>query len=280
MSETHWGTSAVGTAQSEAGRIRRALAGIGHAVRRFTGFTFTLAALALGVIQEAVRPSSWRRTVRAEFRRALRQSIAGGLFTTLVTAALIGLAMVYQALYWLGAAGQEGLIGSVLVTTLVRELTPVLVGLILLGRSGMVALSEIGRLRLGGQVRSLEAMGLDSFQLLLLPRACAFAAASFTLGIMFVMAALVTGYVAGSLLHAVQMSIWSFLDRILLALSGGDFVVFPAKLIVIGLLVALTASLTGLSASPRDDMAHLLPRGFTRGVLSILLASLILSLTV
>ena len=30
--------------------------------------------------------------------------------------------------------------------------TPVLVGLILLGRSGMVVLSEIGRLRIGGQV--------------------------------------------------------------------------------------------------------------------------------
>ncbi len=279
MSETHW-SAPTGVAQVDAGKIRRGLAVIGRAVRRFTGFTLALAALALGIVREAARPSSWRRTVRAEFRRALRQAIAGGLFTTLVTAALIGLAMVYQALYWLGAAGQEGLIGSVLVTILVRELTPVLVGFILLGRSGMVALSEIGSLRIGGQVRSFEAMGLDSFQVLVLPRACAFAAASFTLGMAFVLAALVTGYVAGSLLHAVQMSIWSFLDRILLALSTGDFVVFPAKLLVIGLLVALTAGLTGLSAGPRDDMAHLLPRGFTRGVLSILLASLILSLTV
>lgn len=280
MSEAHWNAPAPDPAPAEAGRIRRSLAVIGRGVRRFTGFTLTLGALAFGIVQEALRPSSWRRTVRAEFRRALRQTIAGGLFTTLVTAALIGLAMVYQALYWLGAAGQEGLIGSILVTILVRELTPVLVGLILLGRSGMVALSEIGSLRIGGQVRSFEAMGLDSFQLLLLPRACAFAVASFTLGMAFVLAALVTGYVAGSLLHAVQMSIWSFLDRILLALSAGDFVVFPAKLIVIGLLVALTAGLTGLSAGPSDDMARLLPRGFTRGVLSILLASLILSLTV
>ena len=278
MSEAH--TSAAGTAPSEVGRIRRGLAIVGRAVRRFTGFTLTLAALALGVLQEAVRPSSWRRTMRAEFRRALRQAIAGGLFTTLVTAALIGLAMVYQALYWLGAAGQEGLIGSVLVTILVRELTPVLVGLILLGRSGMVALSEIGRLRIGGQVHSFEAMGLDSFKVLVLPRACAFAVSCFTLGMVFVLAALVTGYVAGSLLHAVQMSIWSFLDRILMALSAGDFVVFPAKMVVIGLLVALTAGLTGLAAGPRDDMARLLPRGFTRGVLAILLSSLILSLTV
>ena len=52
--------------------------------------------------------------------------------------------MVSQALYWLGEAGQQELIGPVLVTVLVREITPLLVGIIVLGRSGVVILSEIG----------------------------------------------------------------------------------------------------------------------------------------
>jgi phospholipid/cholesterol/gamma-HCH transport system permease protein len=186
--------------------------------------------------------------------------------------------MVYQALYWLGEAGEEELIGPVLVTVLVREVAPVLVGLILLGRSGMVALSEICALQAGGQVRTLESQGVDPFQLIVLPRACAFAMAAFTLGIFFVLAALITGFVAGSLLGAVTMSIWSFLNGVLLAMRAPDFVVFPAKMIAIGLLVALTACLTGLTADPRDDVAHLLPRGFVRGVLAILLSSVALSL--
>ncbi len=279
MSEMPWDArSAAGAVHRR--RHRRFLAALGRAARRRSYFILMLASLAFGVVREALRPSTWRRTVRAEFRRALRQAVGGGLSTVLVTAALIGLAMVYQALYWLGEAGQEDLIGTVLVTVLVREVAPVLVGLILLGRSGVVAVSEIGALQIGGQVHALAAQGLDPFQLLLLPRACAFALASFTLGVMFVLAALVTGFVAGSLLGAVHTSLWSFLDRVLLAMQAADFAVFPAKMVAIGLLVALTACLTGFMARPWDDAARLLPLGFVRGVLALLLASVTLSLAV
>jgi phospholipid/cholesterol/gamma-HCH transport system permease protein len=261
-------------------RLRRGLAFVGGATRRRTAFFLFLAALAWGVVRDAVRPGTWRRTVRAEFRRALHQAIAGGLSTILVTAALVGLGMVYQALYWLGEAGQEGLIGSVLVTVLVRSVTPLLVGLVLLGRSGTVALAEIAMLTAGGQVRALEAQGLDPFMVLVLPRACAFALASFSMGVLFIISALLSGFIAGSLLGAVTISLWSLLDRVLTAMHAADFAVFPVKMLVIGLLVALTACLTGFEAQPREDVARLLPRGFVRGVLAVLLAGIALSLAV
>ena len=260
--------------------VRWALAQLGHPVRPHINFVLKLAAVGFGVAREAVRPATWRRTVRGEFHRVLRQAVGGGLSATLVTAALIGLVMVSQALYWLGEAGQEELIGPVLVTVLVREVAPLLVGLILLGRSGVVVVSEIGELQIGGQVSTLAAQGLDPFLLLVLPRACALAIACFTLGVMFVVAALLSGFVARSLLEAARISIWSFLDRVLLAMRAGDFVVFPAKMTVIGLLVALTASLTGLTATAQDEAARLLPRAFVRGVVGILLASIALSLAV
>jgi phospholipid/cholesterol/gamma-HCH transport system permease protein len=49
---------------------------------------------------------------------------------------------------------------------------------------------------------------------------------------------------------------------------------------VIGLLIALTCCLTGLTATAQDEVADLLPRGFVRGVVAILLASVVLSLAV
>ena len=262
------------------GWLRRALAGIGRGARARTRFVLLLSSLIWGVLREVGRPGNWRRTVRAEFRRALRQSVGGGLAVTLVTAVLIGLAMVSQTLYWLSQAGEAGLIGSVIVIVVVRELTPILVGFILLGRSGMVALSELALLRAGGQVDALAAQGLDPFQLLVLPRAVALAVAAFTLAVLFVAAALVTGFVAGSLLGAVTASLWSFLDGVLRAMGAVDYVVFPAKMLTIGLLVALTAALTGLEAGPRDDSAQVLPRGFIRGTLAILFASIALSFAV
>src|SRR5262249_40435465 len=162
------------TGATRGGWPRHVLAGIGRETRRRTTFLLLLASLAWGVVRAVPRPRTWRRTVRFEFRRALRQAIAGGVSTGLIPAGPNGVLMGYEALYWLGAAGQEGLIGSILVTVLVREIAPVLVGLIMLGRSGMVVLSEIGRLGIGGHLRALEAQGLDTFNLLVLPRACAF----------------------------------------------------------------------------------------------------------
>jgi len=253
---------------------------LGRAARARSRFVLLLGSLGAGVVRDAIHPGTWRRTIRAQFRQALQQAVGGALSTTLVTGGLIGLVMVSQALYWLGQAGQEGLIGPVVVTVLVREIAPLLVGLIVLGRSGVVIVSEIGDLQLRGQVHAMAAQGLDPFFLLVLPRACALAVACFTLGVLFVIAALLSGFIVGSLAGAVHIPIESFLDRVLLAMHAGDFAIFPAKMIIIGLLVALTACLTGLTASAQDETARLLPRGFVRGVVAILLVSIAFSLAV
>ena len=208
----------------------------------------------------------------------MRQATAGGLATTLVTASLAGLAMVYEALYWLGVAGEAQLTGRVLVTVLVRELMPLLVGLILLGRSGMLTVTELGMLRTGGQVRTMLAQGIDPFLLLVLPRTLAFALSSFTLGVLFAATALVFGFIVSSAIGNVQVSLWSFLDKLLSAMTAQDYMVVPAKLLSIGFLVGLSSCLTGLAAREDDDLASLIPRGFVRGLLVIMIASILLTL--
>ena len=48
--------------------------------------------------------------------------------------------------------------------------------------------------------------------------------------------------------------------------------------LTIGLLVALVTCLTALKAQSGDRLAELLPRAFVRGVLAVMLVSLVLSL--
>jgi phospholipid/cholesterol/gamma-HCH transport system permease protein len=262
------------------GRARSLLAAIGRVSRARASFVLTVGALGFGVLRELPLPSSWRRPVRAEFARVLRQVIAGGLATTLVAATLIGIAMVYQAMFWLGAAGQERLIGSILVTVLVREVTPVIVGLIVLGRSGMAAAAELSALQLGGQVHMLTAQGLDPFLLLVLPRAAALAIGAYTLGVLFALTAMTIGFIAAMVAGGAAMSLWEFMSTILGAMEVRDFVIFPTKMLLIGLLVALTAALTGLTARRGEDAGRLLPRAFVRGTMAIMLTSVSLSLAV
>jgi phospholipid/cholesterol/gamma-HCH transport system permease protein len=137
---------------------------------------------------------------------------------------------------------------------------------------------ELGALQQTGRIRVLGAMGIDPFLLLVLPRTVAFALASFTLGITFVSVALVVGFVMGNLLGTVQISLWMFLDHVLTAMRAVDFVVFPVKMLSIGSLLALTMCLSGLTALPGDGSARLLPLGFVRGVLAIMLTSVVFSL--
>ena len=255
------------------------LARVGRFTRKRIDFLLVLAAASWGVLREAVRPISWRRTVRHEFNLAMHQATGGGLATTLVTASLAGFAMVYEALYWLGVAGEAQLTGSILVTVLVRELTPLLVGLILLGRSGMLTVTELGMLQTGGQVRSMLSQGIDPFLLLVLPRTLAAALSSFTLGILFAATALVFGFIVSSAVGNVQDGLFSFLDKVVSAMTVRDYMVIPAKLLAIGFLVGLSSCLTGLSASDEDDLASLMPRGFVRGLLVIMVTSILLTLT-
>jgi phospholipid/cholesterol/gamma-HCH transport system permease protein len=64
---------------------------------------------------------------------------------------------------------------------------------------------------------------------------------------------------------------------VLRAMTVRDLAIFPGKLLLIGLVVALSSCVTGLGAQEADTPATLLPRGFTRGVTGIMAVTLALS---
>jgi phospholipid/cholesterol/gamma-HCH transport system permease protein len=258
-------------------RLRNVLAAVGAAVRGRLFFTLQLAALLWGVAYEGVQPANWRRTPRKAFRGMLTRLTSGSLSTVAVTAILVGVGLVFQALFWLRTAGQENQIGRILVVVLIREITPLLIGIILLGRGGTAAVAEIGALKAEGELAILRAEGLDLFQLYVLPTAAAYALAAFTLGMVFCVLALVSGFVTGSIAGVVSQSIFGFLDLVLRALTIRDLAIFPIKLVLIGVVVALACCITGLAAGESDGPTALLPRGFTRGIAGILTVTVCLS---
>jgi phospholipid/cholesterol/gamma-HCH transport system permease protein len=159
----------------------------------------------------------------------------------------------------------------------VRETAPVLVGLILLGRSGTVAVVEFGAIKAAGQLNLLEAQGIDPFTLLVLPRVVAMAIAGFTLGMFFLVAAIGSGWLAAESLGLRQVGAFGFAGDVVAATQRRDFLLFAAKLGLIGGLVALTSAVTGMSATRRDTPSYLLPRAFVRGMLAVLLTSALLT---
>ncbi|UCF93599.1 MAG: ABC transporter permease [Desulfobacterales bacterium] len=234
------------------------------------GFTST----GVAVIVQGCRPLTWRRTVRAEFLRHLYLVGIRSLALTVLVGALIGLGLVFQALYWLQLFGESGLIGKFLVLVVLRELAPMILGLIVLGRSGSIMLVELGSMKAQGQVRTLDAMGLNPFLFFIVPRVLATSLSTFCLTVAFCTVALATGFIAGHALNLSQVSVIEFLDRLLEAMGPSEFAILLLKPLLMGFAVALISCTTGLMVTGSvTDVPNSLPGGFVRAVVAIFLIS-------
>lgn len=251
---------------------------IGKATRSYFRFLLAVLAVSWGVLIESISPLTWRRTVKYEFKRTLGLAVGGGFFSTFFTASLAGLAVVSQAILWLGATGLTKMTGPILVTVLVRELAPVLVGMILLGRNGILTVTECSLLAIGGQLKFFTSMGIDALITIVIPRAWAFTIASFTLGMVFGCISLFMGYLVTYAMGTMHDSIWMFYSNILAAMTGWDYVLVPAKFIVMGFMIGVGSCITGMNVKVSDDPTTLLPKGFTRGILLVMVVNILFTI--
>lgn len=253
---------------------RRTLAALGAAALSGASRVLLFMSFGLTVAVVALRREAWRGPVWREFKRMLDQVAVRSLLTTVVTGMLVGFALVTQAVYWLAQTGTTGLVGPVIVVLLVRELVPILVGLIIFGRSGTTTLIELGEAQTRGWLRLFEIQGLDPLALLVQPRAFGFAIGAFCLATVLLLSTLLTGYLMAHGLGLVAYSIWDFTDLVLRAMKVEDFIFPPLKCITIGFAVALACCATGLGRRDEsDEMQRLVPRGFVRSALAILVVN-------
>ena len=92
------------------------------------------------------------------------------LFVIILTASFTGMVLAIQGFHTLRKFGAEGLLGSVVALSLIRELGPVLTALMVIGRAGSAMTAEIGILRISGVIMALDAMAIEPRKFLVSPR--------------------------------------------------------------------------------------------------------------
>lgn len=95
---------------------------------------------------------------------------AKSLFVIFLTAAFTGMVLGLQGYYTLAKFGSEGMLGTAVALSLIRELGPVLSALMVTGRAGSAITAEIGIMRITEQIDALETMALDPFKYLITPK--------------------------------------------------------------------------------------------------------------
>src|ERR1700693_6534683 len=74
------------------------------------------------------------------------------LFVIFLTAAFTGMVLGLQGYYTLAKFGSEGMLGSAVALSLIRELGPVLTALMVTGRGGSAITAEIGIMKITEQI--------------------------------------------------------------------------------------------------------------------------------
>ncbi|HEY3309192.1 MAG TPA: MlaE family lipid ABC transporter permease subunit [Desulfuromonadaceae bacterium] len=95
---------------------------------------------------------------------------AKSLFVIFLTAAFTGMVLGLQGYYTLRKFGSEGMLGTAVALSLIRELGPVLTALMVTGRAGSAITAEIGIMRITEQIDAMETMALDPFKYLITPK--------------------------------------------------------------------------------------------------------------
>ncbi|OGX31889.1 MAG: hypothetical protein A3G37_04235 [Omnitrophica WOR_2 bacterium RIFCSPLOWO2_12_FULL_46_30] len=156
----------------------------------------------------------------------------------------IGIILALQTAYQMQKLSSEIYIANIIALSLVRELGPVITGLILAGRCGAAVTAELGTMKVTEQIDALETLATNPVKYLVVPRFLAF---TFMLPVLTLYANLI-GIIGGYLICVYRLGIRSsmYIHMTFDALQIKDLVTGLIKTLVFGIIIAMVGCLEGM----------------------------------
>lgn len=179
----------------------------------------------------------------------------------LVLALAIGTVIITQVMLLVGSANAS-LTGKVLVWTVVRELGPLLTALIVIARSGAAIATELGTMKINGEIEVLRGLGISPIDYLATPRIVGGMLAVFALTVYFEAGAILGGLLVASL--GWHLPFEQFSQGLYAALTLQDLLMSVLKSLCFGLFIAAACCQQGLAVG---RSATMIPQAATLGVM-------------
>jgi phospholipid/cholesterol/gamma-HCH transport system permease protein len=196
---------------------------------------------------------SWHRLRPASVARHVYETGVTAIPIVSLIAFLITVIIAYIAAQQARQYGAEIFVVDIVTVGVLRELAVLLTAIIVAGRSGSAFAAEIGAMKLNEEVDALHAIGVETHEVLVVPR---------VVGLVIAMPLLTViadgiGLVGGALLchWLLDMPLALYLDRVQDAISPTTFWVGIIKAPFFGLLIALSGTYRGLQV--RDSSREL-----------------------
>ena len=191
---------------------------------------------------------------RGQFSKVLRQTYfigAGSLFLITCIALFTGMVLGLQGYYTLTKFGSEGMLGSAVALSLIRELGPALTAIMVAGRAGSAMAAEIGVMRITDQIDALDVMDINPMGYLVTPRISAALISFPLLTSLFNTVGILGGYVTGVLLLGINEGV--YFDRIESSVVWLDVQGSLVKSLFFALIVVTVSCYKGYFAHMRSD---------------------------
>ena len=174
------------------------------------------------------------------------------LLIIMVSGLFIGMVMALQGYTILVDYGAEGSLGPMVSLSLLRELGPVVTGLLFAGRAGSALTAEIGLMKATEQLSSLEMMAVDPLRRIVAPRMWAGVIAMPMLALVFSAIGILGGHLVGvEWLGVDSGSYWSIMQATVE--WDKDVVNGVIKSIVFAIVVTWIAIFKGYDAIPTSE---------------------------
>jgi phospholipid/cholesterol/gamma-HCH transport system permease protein len=161
-----------------------------------------------------------------------------------LTSFSIGLTLAMQSARELQKMGAQGFVPDLVSVSLLRELGPLLIAVIVIGRSGSAVTAELGTMKVSEEIEALEVMAINPVRFLIVPR---FLAMMIMLPVLTIFGNYVGMLGGWAICHyALDFSTAYYITRSLAAASVWDLYSGLIKSVVFAWLIITIACHTGL----------------------------------
>ncbi|HJO93759.1 MAG TPA: ABC transporter permease [Victivallales bacterium] len=157
---------------------------------------------------------------------------------------LVGLIIAYQSIAQLAVFGLEVYVADLVALTLVRELGPLMVAVICIGRAGSAYAAEIGTMKVSEEIDAMTTMGIKPARVLVIPKMLALIIIMPMLTMIGDVAGVLGGLAVG--VPLTNVSFIEYTNRTLSVLSPACFVESLSKGVVFAIIIAVVGCLRGI----------------------------------
>lgn len=203
--------------------------------------------LAVQTVQQMRRGPIERPLLMAQFDQIGVRSLS----IVIITSAFIGMVLALQTAYALEDFGGKLFIGTVVSLSLVRELAPVLMSLMVGGRVGAGMTAEIGTMKVTEQIDALRALATNPVRKLVVPRVVA---TTFMFPLLTVVS-IALGILGGLIIAVANLHLSAnyYLRSVITTVKYNDLASGIGKTFFFGFATALIGCYNGLRTSGGAD---------------------------